>query len=132
MDVPPQCINSQAPGFSLESKFIMDQVRAAMFHQVCNETNTIGGIPIIPPCPDNSQIITYLHKAQCYRQFNDYDILGNPIVRYRACSNIIGCTNSYSVCFDGIKNIYTYVNTSYLSACPNTNGCFGFCDETQP
>jgi len=129
----PSCINAQAPGFSLQSKFIMDQVRKAMFHPVCNESNTLGGVPVIPPCPDHSQIVYYFHKAQCYSQTTTYYTDGrDPEVHLTACSNIIGCTNYYSVCFDGTNYQYEYVNTSYIAVCPNTNGCFGFCDETQP
>lgn len=132
LELDMSCYTPHSTGVSLESKMIMDQVRLKLFHQVCD--GSTGYIEPIPPCPDptNSAIVTYLHKAQCYSQTVTTYTNGTSVMQFRACSNIIGCTNYYSVCFDGTNYKYTYINTAYSAPCPNTNGCNGFCDENQP
>lgn len=84
----------------------------------------------IPLCDEQSNIIATISYAPCYKWGTPIYTVGGTKRPLIACNNEIGCSENYTVCWDGTKFIWTLVSQSYSAVCPTSPGydvCFGVC-----
>ena len=133
------------PEYYLESFFFDDStcysthglnLNGSSFHnQIANLfLNTFSlcdSTPTILPCPGNGTVFARISFAPCYRWART---LGGTytLTGLVACSDSIGCSQQYKVCWNGTNFEWTYIGSSYSALCPPPSPgvtCFGICRE---